>query len=153
MKFKFGAAPLIPLAAIVIGIVFAYMGFKHYGYWHPKRGPQPGFYPSLAGIGLALTGIVGMLKAFKEKAADLNLRDWYVALSVVLIIALSYVIGMLPTLVVYVLIWLRLVQKTTWKTVLIVLVAVSAMVYGVFILWLQVLFETGIIYKTLCPAY
>ncbi len=153
MKPKLGTVSLIPLAAIAVGVVFAYMGLKYYGFWHPKRGPMPGLYPTIVGIGLAAIGVAGVAKSLWEKAPDFNLRDWYVALSVALIIASSYLVGMLPALGVYVLVWLRLVQKAPWKTVAVVLAAVFAIVYGVFILWLQVPFETGVIHRTLWPAY
>lgn len=153
MKAKFGAAVLIPAAAVVIGAVFAWMGFELYGFWHPKRGPMPGFYPAVIGLALVAAGAFGAVKSLKESPPPANPRDWYVALAVVLIIAFSYVVGMLPALGAYVLIWLRLVQRNSWRTTLIVLAAVSVIVYGVFILWLQVPFEQGVIYRSLWPAY
>ena len=153
MKGKFGVEQLILASAAIVGAVFAYLGLKVYGFWHPRRGPLPGFYPSLMGMILIVVSFAGFLKSFKDAPPTLERRNWYVVLAVVFVIAFSYVIGLLPSLASYILVWLIVVQKTAWKTVITTLLSISAIVYGVFILWLQVPFEAGIIYNSLWRSY
>ena len=61
------------------------------------------------------------------------------------IILLTNVIGMLPTLALFVILWLKVLEKASWKTTLIILVIVMAIVIGVFVLWLGVRFPNGMI--------
>ena len=60
------------------------------------------------------------------------------------IIAGSLIIGMIPTLVVFVILWLRLFQKAPWKDTLIVLAVCMAITLGVFWAWLGVQFPWGV---------
>ena len=41
--------------------------------------------------------------------------------------------------------WLKLVEKTPWKTTIIILLFLMALVIGVFVLWLGVPFPEGLI--------
>ena len=56
---------------------------------------------------------------------------------------------MLPALGLFVLLWLKLVEHTPWKTTIIILAIVAALVIGVFVLWLGMRFPTGLIYDAI----
>ena len=145
MKNGYTLKLAIPLIAVILGIAFVYMGYENYGFWNPRRGPLTGFYPALMGLCLVVAGIIGAVKCLKEECPVFETRNWLVPLSVGLLIAGSLVIGLLPALAVYLLVWMRLIQKSPWKTICLVMGTVAVMVYGVFILWLQVPFERGYI--------
>ena len=65
------------------------------------------------------------------------------------IIGCTYIFGMLPTLALFVILWLKLVEKASWKTVVIIPLIVMAIVIGVFVLWLGVRFPNGLIYNAI----
>ena len=56
---------------------------------------------------------------------------------------------MIPAIILYVILWLRVVEKTPWKQTLIVLATIMAIVYGVFVVWLGVPFPQGFILEAL----
>ena len=61
------------------------------------------------------------------------------------VIAGSFIIGMIPMLFLFVLFWLKVIEKgTPWKHVIIIELLVAAIVLGVFAGWLQVQFPWGI---------
>ena len=68
-----------------------------------------------------------------------------IAVALAIILSSLYLLGMLPTLGLFVVLWLRLVEKTPWKTTLIILAIVAAIVLGVFVFWLGVRFPKGAI--------
>lgn len=60
-------------------------------------------------------------------------------------IAGSFIIGMIPMLFLFVLFWLKVIEKgTPWKHVIIIELLVATIVLGVFAGWLQVQFPWGI---------
>ena len=58
-------------------------------------------------------------------------------------------IGMLPTMAIFVVLWLKLLEKAPWKDTLIILAIVMAIVIGVFVVWLKVQFPEGLIFEML----
>ena len=57
----------------------------------------------------------------------------------------SFVFGMLPTLALFLVLWLRCLEKYPWKTVLTVSAIIMAVVLAVFVFWLDVMFPNGLI--------
>ena len=60
-----------------------------------------------------------------------------------------YIIGMLPSMTIFLLVWMKGVEKAPWSHTLIVTVGTMAVLIGVFAIWLQVRFPMGIILDTL----
>ena len=77
-----------------------------------------------------------------------GLKHWRILLAAA-IIGCTYLIGMLPALGLFVVLWLKLVEHAPWKTTLIILAIVAALVIGVFVMWLGVRFPTGLIYDAI----
>jgi hypothetical protein len=137
---------IIPVVTAVIAAVFIYLGLTKYGFWHEMRGPLPGFFPTIIGFTLLGVSLLAFLGARKEEETRYPIENWYPALGVVAIMLSTLVIGMLPSLAVFVILWLRFFEKFSWKTTLIGFAVIMAIVIGAFVLWLGVPFPKGFIY-------
>ena len=146
---KFGSKQLIPLGTSALAIVWIVVGLKNYGFWEPVKGPTPGFVPAIVAWGMLAVSILAFLQSFKEGKPDYPAANWMAVLAGFSIFAGSFLIGMLPALAVYVLVWLRVIEKTPWKTTLITFAVIMAIVYSVFVLWLGVLFPQGLLFDLL----
>ena len=60
------------------------------------------------------------------------------------IFAVTFLIGLLPTLFLYVILWLKIFEKESWKNTILVLMVTAAISIGVFYLWLGVQFPMGV---------
>ena len=54
-------------------------------------------------------------------------------------------IGLVASMLLFVALWLRFVEKTPWLTIVKILVIIAAIVLGVFQFWLKVQFPLGIL--------
>ena len=61
------------------------------------------------------------------------------------ILGVSYVIGFLPTLLVFYIFWLRVMEKMSWRSIVIATIVMTVIVYGTFSLWLRVPFPKGLL--------
>ena len=132
---KFGTKQLIPLAMALMGIVFAWIGFTQLGFW--EKEPKAGFFPTI---------IAAFFQTLKEEdKPSYNKDELLVIAGGAAVIAGSFIIGMIPMLFLFVLFWLKVIEKETpWKHVIIIELLVAAIVLGVFAGWLQVQFPWGI---------
>lgn len=144
-KKRFGINQIIPAVSAAIAIVFVWLGLAKYGFWHASQGPMSGFYPTIIGIGLFIMSIVGFVFSFKDKAPIFPAESWMAVLGALAIIAASFLIGLIPSVGVYVILWLKWYEKYSWKTTLITFAVIMAIVIGCFVLWLQVPFPRGLI--------
>ena len=90
------------------------------------------------------------VKSLKDTKVVKYYKDEFlmIATGLVLLGAIQ-VIGMLPALAIFVVLWLKIMEKAPWKDVIIILAIVMAIVIGVFVLWLKVRFPAGIIFDML----
>lgn len=144
-KKSFPIMQIIPISGILISVVFIYLGFKRYGFWDSFKGPKAGFFPIIISLFMLISCLVALLFSFKEKNIEWPRENWLLPLSVLAIIVATFIIGLLPSLAVYLLIWVKKVEKYSWKTTLIVFTAIMGIVIGVFVLWLGIPFPKGII--------
>lgn len=143
---KFGVKQIVPLVIAAICALFIYTGLTKFGFWDSTSGPTPAFVPTIICVVLFVICILGVITSFKDtKESKFYKEEFLVIIAAVLIIAATFLIGLLPALAVFLLLWLKLVEKTPWKTTLIILIAVMALVIGVFVLWLGVPFPEGLI--------
>jgi hypothetical protein len=147
MKLKSLSKQIIPIGACIVGLLFLVLGLTKYGFWDPMQGPRPGFYPVIISIGLIATSILAFIGSFKDKDASFPVENWYCAIGLIAIILASFVIGMVPSILAFLLLWLRWFEKCTWKTTIITTIVMMAIVIGAFVLWLDVDFPMGIIYN------
>ena len=137
---------IVPVVTCAIGILFASIAFGQYGFWDSvAMKPTKGFFPGIISIGLIALSVLAFINGLKSPTAEFRLINWYVPLAVLLIIAATYVIGMIPSLLIFVLLWLKVYEKQTWTTTIIALLIVSFIVIGCFRIWLDIQFPIGFI--------
>ncbi len=146
---RIGSKQLIPILAAAVALVFMYLGFTKYGFWDPMKGPRPGFFPVIIAAVLLFACILALFFSFKEEKASWPLANWLVPLSVIAIMGVTLLIGLLPSICIYLVLWLRLYEKYSWKITIIASAVTMAIVIGAFVLWLGVPFPKGLIYNAI----
>ena len=141
---KFGSKQLIPIATAVMGIVFAYIGFTQLGFWDKE--PKPGFFPSIIAIVMVIASIAAFFQTLKEEGQpEYNKNELMVIGGGLALIVGTFLIGLIPMVFLYVLFWLKVVEKgTPWKHILVIEAIIAIIVLGVFAGWLQVQFPWGL---------
>jgi len=142
---RFGMNQLIPIAAAVMAAAFIWLGLSKYGFWSETQGPLPGFFPVVVAFAMLAASVLAFVFSLREEAPVWPLANWLVVLSVALIIGATFLIGLISSVAVYVLVWLRAYEKCSWRQTLTVFAVVMAIVIGCFVLWLGVPFPKGII--------
>jgi hypothetical protein len=136
---------VIPLALTLLGGIWVYYGLAHHGFWDPVKGPLPGFVPSLLAVLLCGVGVLGIVRSLREEGVRFAPENWAILLAALAAFALVFLIGMLPALLAFVFVWLKIYEKESWKNTLVVCAISFAIAYGVFVLWLAVPFPNGIL--------
>lgn len=136
---------IIPLVSLALGIVWIVYGLSHYGFWHHVKGPLAGFVPTILAFVLVAVSIIGLIQSFKEKEEPDRLESWTIVLASGIIFFLVFIFGMIISLMVFVLVWTKFYEKSSWKDTIIVLIISFGIIYGVFTVWLMVPFPNGII--------
>lgn len=143
---KIGSKQIVPLALAIFAVVFAVVGFTQLGFWHSVDGPQPGFFPAIMAIVMFLACIASFVQSMKsEGKADYEKDELMVIAGGAGIIAGSAIIGLLPSCYLFVVLWLKVFEKSSWKATLIVLAVCMAISIGVFRIWLGVHFPMGLL--------
>lgn len=140
---------LIPIITAIISIIFIYLGLTEFGFWQNGKGPMGGFYPTLVGVALFIVSVLAFIQALKEKPPEFPKANWIVALSVILILFSSYLIGMIPSILLYILIWVRYVEKYSWLTTIKSMIIISGLIFGIFVLWLGVPLPKGLLFEAI----
>lgn len=136
---------LLPIIMALFGSIFAIVGFFQLGFWNKVDGPMPGFFPSIMAIVMVVTSILALFQSWKEdKKTEYKKEEILVIAAGVGIFAVTFLIGLLPTIFLYVVLWLKLFEKESWKNTLIVLGVAAAISIGVFYIWLGVQFPLGL---------
>lgn len=146
---KIGSKQIIPMITGAMALVFIYLGIADFGFWHDIHGPRPGFVPTIVGVLLFAISILALVQSFKEGGAVYPKENWMVVLSGGAIILATYVFGLIPSCIGYVVIWLKAYEKASWKDTIIVTAVIASIAIGVFVLWLNVPFPKGIIIDAL----
>lgn len=144
---KVNTKTLLPLGTGLLSILFIYFGIVEYGIWDDKKGPLGGFFPVIIAIVLLLISILAIIQSFKESKVVYEKENWLPVIGVMTIILATYIIGMIPSVLIYLVVWLRVLEKSSWKQTLLVTLIIGAIVYGVFVLWLNIPFPQGIIFE------
>lgn len=144
---KFNSKSLIALVLMAIAVVWIYLGVTEYGLWDPKNGPMSGFFPTIVGGVLLLASIVYLIKSFSMGPTKYDRSALYLMIAMVVIFVASMLIGFLPTLLIFYIFWLKVMEKMPLKTIVISTIVVGAIVYGVFSVWLGVPFPEGLLFE------
>ena len=146
---KLGTVQLVPAATALLAVVFIWLGLTEYGFWNPAKGPMPGFFPVAIAVAMLFASLLAFVFSFKEEAPEWPRANWLVVLSVALVMAGTFVFGLILSVAAYVLVWLRWYEKCSWRTTLTTFAFIMAIVIGCFVLWLGVPFPKGIVYDAL----
>ncbi|MDF2890291.1 MAG: tripartite tricarboxylate transporter TctB family protein [Clostridia bacterium] len=158
MQFNIGGIKLasiktkqiIPLLFVGLGLVFAVIGFTQLGFWNSVDGPQPGFFPAIMATVMVLAGIISFFQSLKDdKNAEYKLPELLVISAGLGIYVATFIIGLVPTIILYIILWLKLFEKSSWKATLIVLAICSFITIVVFGMWLGIQFPMGLLQNIL----
>lgn len=145
-KKKTNLRVVIPLATAVISLVFILVGLKDYGFW--KGQPTPGFFPIIIAVVLLVASIACFIQVARDKdseAVRYNRNELMVMLGAAGIILATFVIGLVPSCLIYIFLWLKFVEHAPWKVILIIEIIMAAIILGVFSFWLQIRFPMGLL--------
>ena len=137
---------LVPIVTLAIGVLFAVISFGQYGFWDSTAmKPTKRFFPGIISVALIALSVLAFINGLKSPNAEFKLINWYVPAAVLLIIGSTYVIGMIPSLLIFVFLWLKVYEKQSWVTTLVSLAIVAFIVIGCFRIWLDIQFPIGFI--------
>ena len=145
-KKKWNLRAVIPLATIVISLVYILVGLKDYGFW--KGQPTPGFFPIIIAVVLLASSIACFIQIARDKdseAVRYNRNELIVMLGAAGIILCTFVIGLVPSCLIYIFLWLKFVERASWKVIIIIELIMAAIILGVFTFWLQIRFPMGML--------
>lgn len=142
---KISGKQIIPLCLAAVALLFGLVGVLQLGFWDAQAGPKPGFFPSIMAIVMFLTSILAFVQSFKEKqGAEYSRYEFLVIAAGAGIILATFIIGLVPSCFIFVLLWLKVFEKSPWKDTLIVLAVIAFIIIGVFGLWLGIQFPMGL---------
>ena len=145
-KKRFNLWTVIPLATIVVSLVFIIVGLKDYGFW--KGQPTPGFFPIIIAVVLLAASIACFLQIARDKDSEsvrYNRNELMVMLGAAGIILCTFIIGLVPSCLIYIFLWLKFVEHASWKVIVIIELIMAAIILGVFTFWLQIRFPMGLL--------
>ena len=125
---RFQTKYLIPIGSILFGGIFAVLSLLNYEIYSPTKGPMAGFMPVLVGGFLVFVGILDLIQAKKYEEPTFDRQNW-----------------LLPGGFILAFCWLKFKERYSWKTTLITMIFLMVLVIGVFVIWLDIPFEYGIV--------
>lgn len=137
---------VIPIATIIISLVFIVVGITQYGFWTNQ--PTPGFFPIIIAVCLLASSIGAFIQVARDKDSapvKYNRNELLVMLGALGIIIGTFIVGLPVSCLIYVLLWLKLVEHAPWKVVIIIEIIIAAIILGVFSAWLQIRFPEGVV--------
>lgn len=140
---------LLPLFITLAGLFFVAYSLKNYQFYSPTQGPMQGFMPTVLGCLLAVSGIASFVQAKNEDDKALDIKNWSVVLAMGLVLIFNFIIGTLPSVTIFLIVWLKFISKYDWKMTLLVTCIIMAFVVGVFLIWMDIPFTQGIVIEAL----
>ena len=145
-KNGFKLRTVIPPDTIIVSLVFIVTGLKNYGFW--KAQPTPGFFPIIIAVVLLASSVACFVQIARDKNSDevkYNRNELMVMLGAAGIILCTFLIGLVPSCLIYIFLWLKLVERAPWKVIIIIEIIMAAIILGVFTDWLQIRFPVGLL--------
>jgi len=97
---------------------------------------------------LLAASVACFFQIVKDKdSADVsyNRNELLVMLGAAAIILCTSLIGLVPSCLIYILLWLKLVEHAPWKAIITIEIIMAAIILGVFTTWLQIRFPVGLL--------
>ena len=126
--------------------MFIIVGLKDYGFW--KGQPTPGFFPIIIAVVLLVSSIACFLQIARDRDSETvryNRNELMVMLGAAAIILCTFLIGLVPSCLIYIFLWLKFVEHASWKVIVIIELIMAAIILGVFTFWLQIRFPMGLL--------
>lgn len=136
----------LPIATLVTGVIWIYLGITKYGFW-TNKGPGGGFFPTMVGALLIVVSIIAAAQGLKEKVVKYQITTFLPIIACMGILLMAQIFGMIISIFIYLISWLKLYEKYSWKVTLVVSISVMAVIYGAFVVWLKIPFPRGLIYN------
>ena len=134
--------PIVSLAMtasmLLIGLVFLGYGLFEYGVWK-NRGPGAGFFPVLFGGGAVLLAAIEIFRP-QRQSDQARARNFMPALAIGAAVLIVPLLGMVVAMSVFVILWLKLVERDSWAKSLSLGIGTGVIVYLLFNVWLGVVF-------------
>ncbi len=131
------------ILSIIMGLYWIKSGIT-YGFW-VRRGPGGGFLPIIAGIMAILFCISALLAERKDKSpSGFSWKAFLPAGALLGMVMLSYVLGMVVSMAIYIFIWLKFIEKHTTKSAVSIGIGTAIVIYGIFVFWLRVPLPLGL---------
>lgn len=147
---KFGTKQVMPLLIAAVCAIFIYTGLNKFGFWNVSKGPTAAFVPTIVCVMLIALCAIDFMKSFKDNGTVKYYKDEFIMILTGFIVLVAvHFIGMLPALAIFVVVWLKLMEKAPWKHIILILAIVMAIVIGVFVMWLHVNFPEGVLFEML----
>ena len=131
----------IPIAVLLICVYWFIAGMFRYGLW-VDDGPGGGFMLVFSSVVAAIFAVF-LLKNPEAPKFLVRLSSFRPVFMIAGTVALSYLIGLMPALALMAFIWLRLLEKYSLATTLMITGGLMLAVWGCFSYWLGVPFPTG----------
>ena len=135
---------IIPVCTSAIAIIWIVLGLKRYGFWEEFKGPKTGFFPTIIAIVMLAFSIFALVTSGKAKKPEFDKDNWMAALGMLAMVLMSYIVGMELSILAFMILWLKVYEKCTWKTTIISTAVVMAIVIGAFRFWLGIQFPMGL---------
>ena len=143
-KVKFDSRAFVPIATAILSLVFIGVGLNKFGFWDGQ--PTPAFFPTIIAVVLIATSLMCLVQELRSNQASpsYNKNELLVILGAGGVIVGCWVIGLIPSCLLYLLLWLKAVERTPWKVVILIEVFMAVLIIGVFVIWMQVQFPMGL---------
>ena len=143
-KARFNSRAMIPIVTAIVAAVFIGVGLKDFGFWEGQ--PTAAFFPIIIAVVLLATSLLCLVQVLrgKEDAPIYNRNEFMVILGGGGIIIGCYVIGLILSCLLYLFLWLKFVEHSAWKAIIVIEVFMAALILGVFVFWMQVQFPVGL---------
>lgn len=138
---------IIPALTFVLGLVWLIYGLTNYGWW--DEGPGSGFFPSIIGILISGVSIIAFLEGRKLEPPEYIKASFLPFIAAFVTVGSAMIIGFFPAMFLFLQGWLKLIEKYSWKKSLPISVITTAILYGVFAMWLMVPFPAGLIFNVI----
>lgn len=150
MKGKIKLNFIFPVVTAILSVVWMYKGFFEYGMWDPSTtSPKDGLFPFIIAAVLLIASIFNIISSFKEEPVTFEKNALYLMVALAAVYFVTEYIGLLPALLIFYVLWLKLYAKVDWKTTIIATVVLFAIVYFGFAVGLKIRFPKGLLFKML----
>lgn len=149
-KLKTGLSGNIVFSLVisVLGLIWIISGLMT-GLWD-RVTPAGGFMLAFIGVPLVILGISVTMKQLKDGSSQESQMTsqerrsmLFILIAVVIGSALmNFVLGTIVTLTAFIILWLKLYAKFNWWKTALISICVMLVIYGMFVIWLQVRFPT-----------